>query len=112
MVNEEAVFSEVRIAGKAHFSDEEKAFFCARWASSGLSKSAFCRQEGLPLGSFYKWFDQCGEGLEGSNLQEVKVVDSGNKRFSSAPVVIELCLPNQIMARINVDEQQVGSLWS
>ena len=37
------------------------------------------------------------------------MADSVNKRFSSAPVVIELCLPNQIMARINVDEQQVGS---
>jgi len=41
---------------KQRLTQEEKSAYCRIWESSGLSKRAFCRREGIAIGSFLSWF--------------------------------------------------------
>jgi transposase-like protein len=40
------------------WSAAEKIAFCKAWEQSGLSRSAYCRREGLSLPKFYSWLKQ------------------------------------------------------
>jgi transposase len=37
-------------------SKEEKEAYVKRWQETSLSKSQFCKQEGISLSTFYSWF--------------------------------------------------------
>jgi len=82
----------------------------ASWKASGLSQSAFCKQEGHGLSSFNKW-KKILEGRDNPNGQSTKKkskfvpveVEQPPVAFLSAASVIEVTLPNKLTIKLPHD---------
>lgn len=52
-------------------SCEERKALCEEWKASGKSKREFCRENNIPIASFFPW---CNKFLRGSGEQEINMV--------------------------------------
>jgi transposase-like protein len=82
---------------------ERKLEAIARWEASGLSRMAFCRQEGLCYGNFLNWLRQRTarsaaelRGAGGGGLLEVRLGDG----MPEAAARMEVVAPNGWRVRL------------
>jgi transposase-like protein len=76
---------------------------------SGLSVEEFCRQEGVPKSTFYRWANQLRDGIPQALLTAAearKQVELGEVKFlpvsfKASPIEIEF--PNGTMVRLPLD---------
>jgi transposase-like protein len=97
---------------RRRWSWEQKLEVIARWEASGLSRVAFCRQEGLGYGNFLAWLRQrtAGSGAQprgagGVGFLEVRLADGATAREARMEVVA----PNGWRVRLG-DEFAEGAL--
>lgn len=94
-------------------SREEKQALCEKWKVSGLSRSAFCRREGLAIATFCTWCRKHwpeSVAVKEPHLRQVTVREPEAQRYVDELLFIEVCFPNEIVARIKVVAPQLGSV--
>lgn len=65
------------------------------WRSSGLTQTAYCRQQGLSIASFGYWRRVLGKAAASSALVPIVIAE-----VSAADTAIEVQLPNGLRARL------------
>ena len=97
---------------RRRLSWEQKLEVITRWEASGLSRMAFCRQEGLCYGNFLNWLRQRTarsaaqqQGADGGGLLEVRLGDG----VPEAGARMEVVAPNGWRVRLG-DEFADGAL--
>lgn len=96
---------------KRKFSLEAKKNLCRQWKESGLEKREFCRRNNVGTSAFYNW---CKKILPLLNNQEGSswspVVSAQRKlALEDEQALIELSLPNHIVARVKIPSPQIAS---
>ena len=84
---------------RKQLTPDERRALCQQWKTSGLSRSEFCRQHGVPLSSFHHWLS--GKRLEGARLNLKKnqdwvpvTVKKTPDPVTEEPLLLEMVLPN------------------
>ena len=67
---------------------EEKQALCEQWKASGKTKSYFCKENNIPLASFFPWCNKLWPELKESapNILPVKII---NKNASISNTQVE-----------------------
>ena len=110
MMNEKHPSSGISTDDSIHqdLSWQEKTNLCELWKTSGLSKNLFCKKYNLRLSTFCGWCKRLWSPKQSEGLCQVAMVKSLNKvPIDASKIVIEVDFPNQISARINLQEHQV-----
>jgi len=83
---------------KPKFSAVDKQKLYSEWKVSGLSKSEFCKKEGLVFSIFLRWCQEfsCHEPGSGLSLKKSQVfsVSKNTTKKLETPMLIEIKLPN------------------
>lgn len=91
---------------------EEKIALCNRWKASGLSKTQFCKKQGLTPAIFYRWCRRlCSEPDHNQQpvlMTPVRIIENEDKENHESTVVLELSLPNQASARLSLPLASLG----
>ena len=109
---------------RPRLSREAKAGLYEKWKKSGLSKSSFCRREGLSLSLFYKWCVQVvreerrkeGLGIDGfdatllNGSMKLRPVELVRAKAVAEPMALEVSLPGEVKVRLSVEMSAVGQL--
>ena len=70
---------------KKHYSNEEKKAIVDKFLASGLSKSAFCKQENISASALYRW--QKSVSSQNSSLPAFIPVESNTKIFTKDQLI-------------------------
>ncbi len=89
---------------------EEKVKICERWKLSGLSKVTYCKRNRLVVSTFCSWCDRLWPKVNAGQFCQVAGVSVTNKKTQELPITIEVCLPNQVSAKVSLHEDQVLNL--
>jgi len=99
----------------------EKEAFCHRWASSGLSKNQFCRNERLALPTFCIWCNKVWPPmaskkeslfLPAMNTEPMQAVENVLMQATETKSLLELKLPNHTIARVELEPLAIASVTS
>lgn len=81
---------------KAKRSWEEKKTLCEQWKASGKSKRDFCKENNIPIATFFPWCNKLWPGSKksSSNLLPIKLIDGSSLASESqgSQTEIELIL--------------------
>jgi putative transposase len=78
---------------KGRFS-EERIIGILRRVEAGEKAPEICREQGISLGTYYRWKAQYG-GLEVSRLQRLRQLEDENRRLKQ--IVADLMLDNRAL---------------
>lgn len=88
---------------------DKQAFYLA-WQNSGLNKTQFCRQQGIPLSAFYRWMHEIGQ-IKSSTSEPALVpvtltaTEPVCMNEASMPIstenAVDVWLPNGIRLRVS-----------
>lgn len=64
---------------------EEKKLLCEQWKASGKSKQEFCKENDIPIASFFPWCNKLWPKLKKQeiNLSPVKIVNKSSRSSDS-----------------------------
>ena len=103
------------LSPRKQLSPDERRALCQQWKTSGLSRSEFCRQHGVPLSSFHHWLS--GKSLNGVRLNLKKnqdwvpvTVKETPDPITEEPLLLEMVLPNQIRLKLSVTSSKINSI--
>jgi hypothetical protein len=87
----------------------EKANICPEWASSGLSKVAYCKAQGIAVSSLWSWSKE-------TKKEEAAVKFLPISNNEKVLTYIEIILPNEIRFKVATDrpfwvELIKGLIW-
>jgi transposase len=98
---------------KNKVSIEAQKELLIKWKASGLSKREFCKMHNIRISTFYGW---CKKILPKSNFHKEPsrwspVITTKRKLLpgEQEQAIIELSLPNHIVARVKVSSHKVVS---
>ena len=77
---------------------EDKLHYYQRWKKSGLSRSAFCRREGLRIPTFCKWIKQFEKNKK-SEVSFIPLPIKEEKKVTDQSVEIQF--PNGLRCRLS-----------
>ena len=94
---------QVTSSGKVRRSESEWRAIFKRWEQSGLSRIAYCTQEGISKASFDKWKRRVSRQSESSPSSFVEIPVPSNDRASGALPAIggefEMVFPGGVVLR-------------
>jgi transposase-like protein len=93
------------------FSEQEKRDYYKAWESSGMHKSRFCKEHGLPVDAFYCWhkmFRKRSLSAESKQFSPV-IIKHTSPNLQQNMTQLELQLPNQTKLLITLRENQLVS---
>lgn len=96
---------------KRKFSLEAQKEFCHKWKESGLEKREFCKRHNIGASAFYNWCKKILPAInnqEGSNWSPV-ISAQRKPALEEEQALIELSLPNHIVARVKIATSKVAS---
>lgn len=95
---------------KSKLNWADKKAMCEQWKASGKTKSQFCKEQGIPLQTFWAWCDRlwpCPK--KQSQLAKVIVVDKKNTAKEELNLTtVEMILPNQAIIRFKLPNQEIA----
>jgi hypothetical protein len=95
---------------QSKLSWEEKVDLCKRWKESGLNKSKFCKEQGIPVPTFFEWCKRVWPRTDRQTHPRLTPVRIINKQETEQQIVVELFLPNQATAKISLPLSSIGKL--
>jgi len=92
-------------------NEEERHCYYTKWKTSGLSKAAFCREEGIPVETFYYWhkcYRKVSENKEA--FSRVRIKETCREVSYDYGIDIGMNLSNQAQFQMRLSMQQLISL--
>lgn len=92
-------------------TDLERRRFYSEWSQSGLSKTRFCKEQRIPVETFYYWHRRYRQGAsfkEGFSLLQVKRTKTESTYEQG--VEIGMRLPSQVQLQMKVSMAQLIEL--
>lgn len=96
----------------------DKEALCKLWQSSpGMTRTKFCKQRNLSTATFYRWCKKLGIDKHRKDTDKkvnwfpVNVPKQNNTHNKSTEIIlIELLLPNNILAKMNIGTNTIVNL--
>lgn len=89
-------------------SEEEKRGYYMAWVASGLSKSQFCREHGLPVDALHYWHRKYkGEVVNGPSFSRVMVKSQSVETLYESTIDVGMRLPNEVQLQMSMPARQL-----
>lgn len=93
---------------KPRRTEEEKITLCKQWQSSGLSRSDFCRRQGLTIATFCHWLKTFAiksknknKKLEEATVEKMPFLPLSTLASQQEEMKLEIQLPNGLICRFS-----------
>jgi len=90
-------------------SNQDKRSYCIAWEKSGMSKSVFCKAQGLSPSAFYTWYGQYKKHRFDESPFSPVVVKSSPSIGCQDTIQFEMRLPNHAQLFITMREHGLVS---
>lgn len=100
--------------GSRAYSEEEKRHYCELWKNTGLSKSSFCKSNGLNNKTFSNW---CKAHIkeDRNGVEFARVITGANEDFKPSELelsnIVQMEILNTAGSQIRINLSRLDALY-